>query len=66
MRRTLDVAFFILGAEGSHERGALCSECGVRVLLSECRVVREQLLLDGLQVGVVIFLVGRCGGSVLR
>jgi hypothetical protein len=60
---TLDVAFLVDGPERGHERGALRCYGRVCVLRGEGRVVREQFLLDRLQLCEVLFFVGggRCG-----
>lgn len=60
---TLDVAFFIDGPERGHERRALRRDGRVRVLGGKRWVVREQFMLDRLQLCEVLFFIGggRCG-----
>ena len=64
--RTFDVALVVLRPERLHERRPLRRQRGVRVLERERRVVREQLLLAGLQRVEVLLLIGRLCGGVLR
>ena len=56
-RLAFRVSLFVLRSESRHERGTLGGERGVRVLGREGWIVREELLLDGVEVCVVVFFV---------